>query len=284
MSTHHIHKRMAFTLVELLVVIAIIGILVALLLPAIQAAREAARRAQCTNNLKQFGIAIANYENTRKQLPAGAYWGDARNPNDTPQKPKECNNSCTLTDRNPFCCISHGGSIHMFLLSSMEEQALHDSYDFEVNAVDEQRGPDGKPLGSNYVASFVCPSDTHPGEASHTQVGGTASHNILTLDELKTFKMSNYQASRGATQQINNATCEHMITWTYSVGNAVQDSPPGEIMYLYPDTWPECGPIGSGAGCYRQFSGPFTRLAYHVKADHRRGIQHNLHGRDDTRL
>ena len=59
----------AFTLVELLVVIAIIGILIALLLPAVQAAREAARRAQCTNNLRQIGIATLNYENSEKRLP-----------------------------------------------------------------------------------------------------------------------------------------------------------------------------------------------------------------------
>ena len=103
-----------FTLVELLVVIAIIGVLVALLLPAVQAAREAARRSQCGNNLKQIGLALHNYHDTLKWFPPGAVFegGASTAPNAQP--------------------INQRGSMHVRLLPYMEQQALYNAFDFNT--------------------------------------------------------------------------------------------------------------------------------------------------------
>jgi prepilin-type N-terminal cleavage/methylation domain-containing protein/prepilin-type processing-associated H-X9-DG protein len=117
----HVSVRRAFTLVELLVVIAIIGILVGLLLPAVQAAREAARRMQCSNNLKQFGLAMHNYHDTRRQFPASMYF-------QTPW----------LTARGNRPLRAPGWTWTTMLLPYIEQSALYNSFNFGTSAVSAQ--------------------------------------------------------------------------------------------------------------------------------------------------
>jgi prepilin-type N-terminal cleavage/methylation domain-containing protein/prepilin-type processing-associated H-X9-DG protein len=131
------HRRRAFTLVELLVVIAIIGILIALLLPAVQAAREAARRMQCTNKLKQLALAMHNYHDPHKVFPPG-------------------------------CLSVNNLSWNCFLLPQIEQQSLHDEFK-RYNTFDEGTYNGGTNnegqhkanlLALNKVEAFLCPSST----------------------------------------------------------------------------------------------------------------------------
>jgi len=124
-------RRQAFTLVELLVVIAIIGILIALLLPAVQAAREAARRMQCSNNLKQIGLALHNYLDANKSFPPGAIWGYPVG--SVPELPY------------------HPTWLTM-ILPYMEQRALYDQANIRAPAW-------GQSFVSQKVATLLCPSD-----------------------------------------------------------------------------------------------------------------------------
>jgi prepilin-type N-terminal cleavage/methylation domain-containing protein/prepilin-type processing-associated H-X9-DG protein len=122
--------KTGFTLVELLVVIAIIGTLVGLLLPAVQAAREAARTSTCSNNLKQVGLAMHSYVNARQTLPPGS--------------------NILGTHENDY-----GHNYLVFILPFMEEQSLYDSFDLKKK-YDDVANRD-KTL-SAAVAGFLCPS------------------------------------------------------------------------------------------------------------------------------
>lgn len=158
-------RRSAFTLVELLVVIAIIGILVGLLLPAVQAAREAARRMQCSNNLKQLALATHNYESAYKRFPMGA-------------------NSTTFSPQAR-------------ILPYIEQANLQNMINFSLPPY-LGSGPNTYPnpvfvqLFENVVPTFLCPSD--PGPTQYTQTINSVTYR---------FSGINYMFSNGSGTRTN---------------------------------------------------------------------------------
>ncbi|WP_165249328.1 DUF1559 domain-containing protein [Paludisphaera soli] len=166
--------RRGFTLIELLVVIAIIAVLIALLLPAVQSAREAARRAQCTNNLKQLGLAVHNFESTNSEFPPGI--GPA-----------------------PLAAPSLGGGtrvgVQALILPYLEQANLYGTFNLqlEINSTAEN-----DTARCQQISAMLCPSDgkgfRSPGTRTYAASTGS-------------WGQSNYYGNNGATAaQVYNTT------------------------------------------------------------------------------
>ncbi len=151
--------KSAFTLIELLVVIAIIAVLISLLLPAVQSAREAARRAQCVNNLKQMGIAMHNYHDVVNAFPPGGIWWEPK------------------TGPVAGHRWRHGYSKQVYILPYMEQGPIYNAINFQLNLFE---AGNSFTINGTGISSFWCPSDpmVSTPETLYTGYGDSAPHYI----------------------------------------------------------------------------------------------------------
>jgi prepilin-type N-terminal cleavage/methylation domain-containing protein len=214
-------RRLAFTLVELLVVIAIIGILVALLLPAVQAAREAGRRSQCSNNLKEIGIALHEFHDSHNKMPAAIiHSGRYNNPSNTPYcGPEVCYKGQT------YVIYNHSGFIA--LLPFLEQKGLFDQYRYDM--VGSSSNPNSMTLGPD-------PAGTNP---NHDQIGnfpGVAG-NVLKVMQCPSDRDTELVNYLPGSNDYYEATNLARSNYLFNSGGSTD----------YDGNWPTLGPYYRGA-------------------------------------
>jgi prepilin-type N-terminal cleavage/methylation domain-containing protein/prepilin-type processing-associated H-X9-DG protein len=233
-------QRRGFTLVDMLVVIAIIAVLIALLIPAVQGARESARRLQCGNNLKQIGLATSGFTaRNNEELPFGAHWGSGPTQN--------------------------RGTGLARLLPFLEEEGVFNALDLKNMTiwVDDMRFPDGRFIRATEIPSFVCPSDerfrgiadTAPcnyaaskGPTAHINNGGCPCPEALALNQFQLpapHPPSNYDNTTTTAGPFNRQGVAYVLA-------QIRDGLSSTI--FFGETRPSCGAHHAG-GWLRSNSG-----------------------------
>ncbi len=176
--------RPGFTLIELLVVIAIIAVVIALLLPAVQAAREAARRMQCTNNMKQIGLAMHQYHTSYDVFPPAGSVDILGNSGGSGRVPQTA-------------------SIHLRLTNYLEQRAVYDAYNFALGDVlNGSAVPANTTVMSTAIPGYLCPSDANPG--STQDLAGGFNVPVTTV---------NYAVNGGANRQNSGGYANGTAWW-----------------------------------------------------------------------
>ena len=192
-----LNQRPAFTLVELLVVIAIIGILIAMLLPAVQAVREAARRTECQNNLKQLALAAFNFESAQIEFPPGV-----------------------VDDDDDLQEALHTG--WAFLLPHMEQNNIADQYDMTVS----WKSTANLPLAQLTIPTLNCPSNPTRFEQTGP-IEGTKSDYAFSKGPTAALFADTPEGMFGINQQVTMGAVTDGTSNTFLIGDAVSnDSTP----------------------------------------------------------